>query len=200
MQIRRRPNDEDRLGRLRAMLNHQRNLALERVRELRRDQEQEALPPPADEMDVARSLADIETHASVIERAEERLKAIDFAFNRLEQGRYGICARCGDEIALERIRALPFAVYCLECQEKRDRQAQANKLWVDEPFLHQWDLPEEMEETTETSRDEAFAFATEEMAARPARRGRPKGSPSKQETTGQARQKGAHARKPSATG
>lgn len=180
MQTNQRTDNDHRLQKMRAILNHERNLALERVRELRRDQDQEALPPPADEMDAARSLADIETHASLIERAEERLKDIDFAFNRLEQGRYGICAQCGDEISLERLAALPFAAYCLDCQEKRNHASPAGKPWIDEPFIHQWDLPEEMEETTETSHDEAVPLAPEAMAIPIAPRSRPKARLSKQ--------------------
>jgi hypothetical protein len=70
---------------LRDLLNHQRNLALTRVREYRAAQDADASPPPGDELDTARALADVETHASLIERAEDRLRAMDFAFNLLEQ-------------------------------------------------------------------------------------------------------------------
>lgn len=146
-------NNGDRREALLAILNHERNQALARVRDYRRDQEQELTPPPGDEMDVARSLADIETHASLIERVEDRLKAIDFAFDRLNRNRYGICAQCGEDIPLERLKALPFAGYCVDCQQKRNHLTRSGKPWVDEPFIHQWDLPEEMGETTETSHD-----------------------------------------------
>src|SRR5690242_15238671 len=88
---------------LRAILEHERNQALARVREYRHDQEQETNQPPGDEMDMARSLSDVETHATLIERVEDRLKAIDAAFDRLENDRYGICAQCGEEIPLERL-------------------------------------------------------------------------------------------------
>ena len=139
---------------LRAILNHERNQALARVREYRHDQEEEAGEDPGDEMDVARSLAEVETHASLIQRGEEKLKAIDFAFDRLERGLYGICAQCGEEIPVERLKALPFATYCINCEEKRDQAARTGKPWMDEPFIRQWDVPEEMEETTETSHDD----------------------------------------------
>ena len=151
-----------RLRQMRDILTHERTIALERIRDLRRDQEQEAVSPPADEMDAARSLADIETHAGLIERAEERLKEIDFAFNRLEQGRYGICVQCGDDISVARIKVVPFAAYCLDCQEERNHKTRTGKAWLDEPFLHRWNLPEEMEETTETSHDEAVLSSPEE--------------------------------------
>jgi len=97
--------DQERIRVLSELLNHQRSQALAQVREYRRDQEEEALPPPGDEMDAARSLADVETHASLIERVEERLKAIDFALGRLDLGRYGIYANCGEPIPVERLRS-----------------------------------------------------------------------------------------------
>jgi DnaK suppressor protein len=154
--------DQQRLQALRQILNHERNEALARVRDYRRDQEQEAVPLPGDEMDVARSTAEVETHASLIDRVENRLKAIDFAFNRLEQGRYGICAQCNEQISVERLHVLPFAAYCVDCQETRNHRARAGKTWIDEPFIHQWDLPEGMEETTENSHDEFVPLPAED--------------------------------------
>lgn len=119
------------------------------------------MPPPGDELDAARALSDVETHASLIERAEDRLRAIDFAFNRLEQGRYGICAKCGEEIPLERLKAVPFAAFCVDCQEERNHARHVGEGTVDEPFGRKWDLPEEMAESTETSRDEFIAISEE---------------------------------------
>jgi DnaK suppressor protein len=167
--------EHERREALRAILNHERNQALARVREYRHDQEEEVTPPPGDEMDVARSLADLETHASLIERVEDRLQAIDFAFDRLEQERYGICAQCGEEIPLERLKALPFAGYCVDCQQKRNHLTRSGKPWVDEPFIHQWDLPEEMAESTETSHDEFVPLPSgEEQSVARAERARPR--------------------------
>lgn len=162
----REPQNEKRLAVLRQILTHERGITLTRVREYRRSQEEEALPPPSDELDVARSLADVETHASLIERAEDRLRAIDFAFNRLEQGRYGICALCGDEIPIERLKALPFAVFCVDCQTKRGRAARVGEGRVEEPFAHQWAIPEELQESTETARDEMVRLPEEELVVR----------------------------------
>ncbi len=164
---------------LRAILNHERNQALARVREYRFDQEQETTPPPGDEMDVARSLADVETHASLIERVEDRLKAIDFAFDRLEQGLYGMCAECGEEIPLERLKVLPFAAYCVDCQKKRNSDSRAGKTWIDEPFIRQWNLPEEMEEPTEKSHDDFVPLPTgeEELAVGKEEPSRPRRAP-----------------------
>jgi DnaK suppressor protein len=134
---------------LRHILEHERSAALERVRDLRVKQDEDVVPPPGDEVDAARSLSDVETHASLIERAEDRLKAIDFAFNRLEQGLYGICAQCGEEISIERIRAVPFAVFCIDDQQRRDRAARPARDWTERPMVHTWDVPAEMQITTD---------------------------------------------------
>jgi len=53
---------------LEAMLSQERNAALVKVRAYRHDQEDDALPEPGDELDVARSLAEVETQASLIRR------------------------------------------------------------------------------------------------------------------------------------
>jgi DnaK suppressor protein len=159
--------DPERIRILTELLNHQRSEALAQVREYRRDQEEEALPLPGDEMDAARSLADVETHASLIERVEDRLKAIDFALGRLELGRYGICANCGEPIPVERLKVVPFAAYCVDCQEERNNRQRGGKSWIDEPFIHQWNPPEEMAESTENSHDEFTPLPADEELAVP---------------------------------
>jgi len=45
---------------------------------------------------------------------------VDAALRRLEEGTYGDCFECGDEIAEARLRALPFAVRCKDCEEARE--------------------------------------------------------------------------------
>jgi DnaK suppressor protein len=57
---------------------------------------------------------------SVIQIHSETLNKVDAAIRRLEEGLYGECADCGNAIAPERLRALPFAVRCLSCQMERE--------------------------------------------------------------------------------
>lgn len=142
--------ENPRFHNLREFLEDERGSALNRIRDYRASQEQETISGPADELDVARSLSEVETHASLIERAEDRLRTIDFALSRLEQGRYGICANCGEEISLGRLKALPFAVYCVDCQENRDQKSSRfGESSADQPFVRNWEVPEEMQETSE---------------------------------------------------
>jgi RNA polymerase-binding transcription factor DksA len=77
--------NNDRSQALRKTLTRERSYELERVRQFRRDQEQDVAEGPGDELDVARSDLDTELHVSLIGISEERLKAIDGALGRLER-------------------------------------------------------------------------------------------------------------------
>jgi DnaK suppressor protein len=50
----------------------------------------------------------------------ETLHKINEALSRLEEGTYGNCFECGEEISQQRLRALPFAVRCKDCEEARE--------------------------------------------------------------------------------
>ena len=53
---------------------------------------------------------------ALIQMKAETLKKIDTALRRIEEGDYGECFECGGEIAQARLRALPFAVRCRDCE------------------------------------------------------------------------------------
>ena len=57
---------------------------------------------------------------ALVQMKSETLNKIDDALARLEQGDYGYCFDCGEEIAEKRLRALPFAVRCKDCEEVRE--------------------------------------------------------------------------------
>jgi DnaK suppressor protein len=57
---------------------------------------------------------------ALIQMKAETLNRIDAALRRLEEGTYGGCSECGDEIAEARLRALPFALRCKDCEETRE--------------------------------------------------------------------------------
>ena len=57
---------------------------------------------------------------ALIQMKSETLNKIEDALARLEQGDYGNCFECGEEIAEKRLRALPFAVRCKDCEEARE--------------------------------------------------------------------------------
>ena len=80
------------------------------------DKDHEVLDPgETSEVDIQE---DIEF--ALIQMKAETLNKINEALARLEEGTYGNCFECGDEIAQPRLRALPFAVRCKDCEEARE--------------------------------------------------------------------------------
>jgi DnaK suppressor protein len=66
---------------------------------------------------------------ALIQMKAETLTKINEALARLEEGHYGNCFECGDEIAQARLRALPFAVRCKDCEEAREVAAERERIW-----------------------------------------------------------------------
>ena len=133
-----------RIDALKRLLAKERADTLARVKELMREQARNGGQPPADEMDVARSLSEVETHAALFDRAQERLSAIDAAIARLEHGCYGTCARCGDEIPLARLQVIPFAQFCVDCQNEANTEARSGQSGLAKPFGGRWTGAEEL--------------------------------------------------------
>jgi DnaK suppressor protein len=55
------------------------------------------------------------------ERAQNQLAQVNAALARIEEGSFGTCRRCGNEIAAERLDALPWAALCINCQRLEGR-------------------------------------------------------------------------------
>lgn len=110
------------LARMRSELNHRRRLVLETARSA--DAEADGLRGSTASTEMEES-AQLQTDAALLERLGEaervELKRIDAAIARMDQGTYGICPDCGEEIEPRRLRALPHAVRCQGCEEERER-------------------------------------------------------------------------------
>lgn len=62
---------------------------------------------------------------SVRDRLTDRRAMVGRAMEKIDDGTYGRCERCGRPIAPERLEALPFATLCISCQEVEDRRREA---------------------------------------------------------------------------
>jgi DnaK suppressor protein len=60
---------------------------------------------------------------SLLQMRSETVNRIDEALTRLAANQYGTCTACGLEIAERRLRALPFAVRCTRCEDRREETA-----------------------------------------------------------------------------
>jgi DnaK suppressor protein len=65
---------------------------------------------------------------ALIQMKAETLNKINEALARLEEGAYGYCFECGQEISQQRLRALPFAVRCKDCEEARENAVRRERL------------------------------------------------------------------------
>jgi RNA polymerase-binding transcription factor DksA len=94
----------------------------------------EALRPAGGEAsgslsDVPLHLADLGSHSfdeeltlGLLENEEQLIEEINAALERLDQGVYGRCAACQQEIPRDRLQALPYARYCVACTRTRQRK------------------------------------------------------------------------------
>jgi DnaK suppressor protein len=67
---------------------------------------------------------DVLTTLSESERRE--VLQIDGALSRMDEGSYGVCIDCEQEIPMERLRALPFTVRCADDEEAREKALRGN--------------------------------------------------------------------------
>jgi DnaK suppressor protein len=126
------PMNQGRYSDLKRMLEERRREILSEVQGRIRDQrEADAWGKVNEVMDSGESSeADIQEDIefALIQMKAETLTKINDALGRLEEGAYGYCFDCGGEISDQRLRALPFAVRCKECEEVREVAAQREKV------------------------------------------------------------------------
>jgi DnaK suppressor protein len=78
----------------------------------------EEMPDPVDAAVQDRSQTIL---LSISESERDLIELTDEALQRIELGSYGTCQNCGQEIAEARLNAVPYARYCMKCQEKMER-------------------------------------------------------------------------------
>ena len=57
----------------------------------------------------------------------DTLLKVDESLRKLDEGSYGVCDDCGEEINPERIKILPFAIRCRDCQEDAEEQEASDR-------------------------------------------------------------------------
>jgi DnaK suppressor protein len=91
--------------------------------------------PSGDIYDQASSERDRELGLLLSDREREKLRNIDEALLRIEEGEFGICEECGCEIPIGRLRVVPFAHCCVRCKEDLERmQAQTKRFEEDRVY------------------------------------------------------------------
>lgn len=74
-----------------------------------------------DEVDLASSEAEQSMNLRLRDRERVLLKKIDKTLKKIEDGTYGICEQCGEEIGLKRLEARPVTDLCIRCKEEQEK-------------------------------------------------------------------------------
>ncbi len=75
-----------------------------------------------DEIDQAQNVIEQAMGSLMSSSQRANLAKVEEALERIKKNSYGICEECGEEIPMKRLEALPFAQYCISCQQKLEEE------------------------------------------------------------------------------
>jgi RNA polymerase-binding transcription factor len=81
-----------------------------------------AIGASSDELDRTQDASDRDYAMSTLERNSDRLREVRRALDRIAAGSFGICSGCEEDINPKRLAAIPWASFCIVCQEAADRE------------------------------------------------------------------------------
>jgi DnaK suppressor protein len=88
-----------------------------------RNREAIAIEKSPDALDEVQHAAERELAIRNLDRESGLLRQVRNALHRFEEGTFGICLHCEEEINPKRLAAVPWTQYCIRCQEIADRLA-----------------------------------------------------------------------------
>jgi DnaK suppressor protein len=86
------------------------------------EDETEEMPIDNHMAETATVTLDREIDYTLEENSEHVLGEIDAALQRIEDGTFGICVTCGQEIGEDRLSAIPWATQCIDCKRREERR------------------------------------------------------------------------------
>ena len=82
-----------------------------------------AVEPSPDQIEEIQRAAERALAIGQMDRESKQLREVRAALCRLREGRFGVCEECEEPIPAKRLRALPWASLCIQCQEIMDGHA-----------------------------------------------------------------------------
>ena len=89
-----------------------------------RNREGIAIEKSPDALDEVQHAAERELAIRNLDRESHLLRNVRAALQRIEDGSYGTCMHCEEDISPKRLDAVPWAPYCIRCQELADRNTE----------------------------------------------------------------------------
>src|ERR687886_937425 len=116
-------------------LNKYRNILEAKQAELEqviRNREAITIEKSPDALDEVQHAAERELAIRNLDRESNLLRNVRSALRRIDDGSFGICLHCEEEISPKRIAAVPWAPFCIQCQEQADKnQEEGNETFDD---------------------------------------------------------------------
>jgi DnaK suppressor protein len=86
----------------------------------------------ADALDEVQHASERELAIRNLDRESNLLRNVRAALRRIDDGTFGVCMHCEEDISPKRIAAVPWAPYCIQCQEQADRnREESNEMFDD---------------------------------------------------------------------
>jgi len=86
-----------------------------------RNREDIAIEKTPDALDEVQLAGERELAIRNLDRESNLLRSVKSALGRIHDGSYGVCMHCEEDIKTKRLDAVPWAKYCIKCQEAADR-------------------------------------------------------------------------------
>lgn len=89
-----------------------------------------------DALDEVQNAAERELAIRNLDRESNLLRNVRAALRRIEEGHFGTCVHCEEEISPKRIAAVPWTPFCITCQEAADRAQQEGDTSLEELLVN----------------------------------------------------------------
>jgi DnaK suppressor protein len=88
-----------------------------------------------DALDEVQHAAERELAIRNLDRDSALLRNVRAALERVKDGSYGVCLHCEEDISMKRLNAVPWAAFCIQCQEQSDRNQAAGQESFDDMLV-----------------------------------------------------------------
>jgi DnaK suppressor protein len=95
-----------------------------------------AIEKAADAIDEVQHATERELAIRNLDRETILLRNVRGALRRIADGSYGVCMHCDEDINIKRLNAVPWAPFCIQCQEEADRQRADGEETFEEDLLN----------------------------------------------------------------
>ena len=101
-----------------------------------RNREGIAIEKSPDALDEVQNAAERELSIRNLDRESNLLRNVRGALRRIEEGTFGVCLHCEEDISPKRLAAVPWTPFCIQCQEIADRNQAEGTETFDDLMVH----------------------------------------------------------------